>query len=129
MSDVRGSERLMAALNSRLTEESIGDIARILDSSPGVVEDIEVHGDAEPTGVSLTVSYSGDDGVWCGNDIRFWWEWMRKHGGVPKPPRIIINGTPWPDFLKLKVTYGRDPIADIPTIADLPNLKQGGFGR
>jgi hypothetical protein len=128
MSDVRGSERLMAALNNRLTEESIGDIARILDASPGVVKDVQVHGSGQPSGVSVTSIYSGDDGGWCGNDLRNWFEWLRKHGGQPKPPRIIINGTPWPEFITMMVTYGREPVAEIPAIVELPTFQQGGIG-
>ena len=48
MSDIRGSERLMAAFRSRLTEDSVGMIAGMLDESSGIVDSIEMHGGAEP---------------------------------------------------------------------------------
>lgn len=108
MSDIRGSERLMAAFRSRLTEDSVGMIAGMLDQSSGIVDSIDLHGGAEPTGVSITSTYTLDGDFTCGNDLSFWLSWLRKHGGGGwVPPKIIINGTPWPEFLTMKLVFGR----------------------
>ena len=56
--------------------------------------------------MSLSLSYDGDDGPWCGNDILFWLKWHRNHGGNPRPPRIIINGTPFPDLVRMELDFG-----------------------
>ena len=103
----RGSERLLAAWKSReLTEEAISEIANGFDESPAVVESVRIHGGASASGVSATVSYDGDDIPYCGNDIRFWLHWHLRHGGAPRPPRIIIKGTPVPEQVRLDLDFG-----------------------
>ncbi len=103
----RGSEKLLAAWKTRtLTEESVFEIAKALDESTARVESANVVGGANPTGVQLALSYSGDDVPMCGNDILFWLRWHLKHGGEVKPPRIIINGTPFPDLVRMEVDFG-----------------------
>jgi hypothetical protein len=109
----RGSEKLMAAWKSRaLTEESVREIASALEKSPATVEAANVVGGANATGVSVALRYDGDDGPWCGNDILFWLKWHLTHGGVVKPPRIIINGIPYPDVVRLELDFGHVPVAD-----------------
>ena len=108
MAELRGSEKLLAAWKTRaLTEEAVHEIAEALDKSPAKVEGASVIGGAEATGVRLSLAYEGDDGPWCGNDILFWLTWHRKYGGVVKPPRIIINGTPFPDLVRVELDFGR----------------------
>jgi hypothetical protein len=106
----RGSEKLLKAWQSRaLTEESIKEIAGALEKSPARVENVTVAGGENATGVQLSLAYEGDDGPRCGNDIQFWLQWLRKHGGggVIVPPRIIINGTPWPELVTLELNFGQ----------------------
>jgi hypothetical protein len=104
----RGSEKLMAAWKARsLTEESVKEIAAALDKSPAKVEGVSVVGGASPTGVRLSLRYDGDDGPWCGNDILFWLKWHINHGGVVRPPKIIINGIPWPDLVRMELDFGQ----------------------
>jgi hypothetical protein len=103
----RGSEKLLEAWNARLlTEESVKEIAAALDKSSATVVSANVVGGANATGVQLALSYSGDDVPQCGNDILFWLKWHRTHGGVVKPPRIIINGTPFPDLINIDLDFG-----------------------
>ena len=93
----RGSEKVMAAWKARvLTEASIKEIAASFEKSPATIEGATFFGGEHSTGLSLSLSYEGDDGPWCGNDILFWLKWHLGHGGNPRPPRIIINGTPFP---------------------------------
>ena len=104
----RGSERLMAAWNARaLTEESVKEIAAALEASPATVLGANVIGGAHPTGVSLSLAYEGDDVPLCGNDILFWLRWHINHGGGGvRPPRIIINGIPFPDLVRIELDFG-----------------------
>ena len=80
-----------------LTEGSIKEIAASFEKSPATIEGATFVGGEHSTGLSLSLSYEGDDGPWCGNDILFWLKWHLEHGGTPRPPRIIINGMPFPD--------------------------------
>ncbi len=108
----RGSEKLLRAWKSRaLTEESIKEIAGALEKSRGQVEGVNFVGGENATGLQLSLAYTGDDGPWCGNDIQFWLQWLLKHGGsgVIHPPRIIINGTPWPEIIRLELNFGQAP--------------------
>jgi len=107
MADKRGSEKLMAAWKARaLTEESVKEIAGALDKSPAITEGIIIVGGKEATGVQLSLRYEGDDGPWCGNDILFWLKWHIKYGGVVQPPKIIINGIPFPEEVRLQLDFG-----------------------
>ena len=104
---LRGSEKLMAAWKTRaLTEESIGEIGKALDDSPANLEEAAVSGGSDASGVRLALSYQGDDVAWCGNDIIFWLKWHLKFGGTVKPPIIIINGTPYPDYVRMQLDFG-----------------------
>src|ERR1700704_6205089 len=104
----RGSERLMAAWHARaLTEESVREIASALEQSSATVLGAYVSGGASPTGVTLSLAYEGDDVPQCGNDIMFWLKWHLHHGGAGvRPPRIIINGIPFPDLVRLELDFG-----------------------
>ena len=124
----RGSDKLMAAWKARaLTEDSVREIAAQIERSPATVERAEVAGGATPTGVSLSLAYSGDDTPQCGNDILFWLKWHRTHGGSAHPPRILINGIPFPDWLRLDLDFGHvdNPAKDLP---GNPGQQAGGFG-
>ena len=103
----RGSEKVMAAWKARvLTEASIKEIAASFEKSPATIEGATFVGGERSTGLSLSLSYEGDDGPWCGNDILFWLKWHLGHGGNPRPPRIIINGTPFPDLVRMELDFG-----------------------
>ena len=103
----RGSEKVMAAWKARvLTEASIKEIAASFEKSPATIEGATFFGGEHSTGLSLSLSYDGDDGPWCGNDILFWLKWHLGHGGNPRPPRIIINGTPFPDLVRMELDFG-----------------------
>ena len=105
--EMRGSEKLMAAYKARtISAEGIQQIAEALDNSPATLEGADVVGGEAATGVSLSLSYSGDDVPMCGNDILFWLRWHQEHGGVPMKPRFIINGIPFPDWLLLELNFG-----------------------
>ena len=105
----RGSDKLLAAWKARsLTEESVREIAAAFEKSSGTVLGANVVGGHSPTGMQVSVSYEGDDVPQCGNDIAFWLRWHRTHGGTLgfKPPRVIINGTPYPDLVRLDLDFG-----------------------
>jgi hypothetical protein len=107
MNKKRGSEKLMAAWKSRvLTEEAFREITTELEKSPATVEKVNVIGGEMPTGMQVLLSYSGDDIPVCGNDLAFWLRWRRKYGGLVKPPKIIINGIPYPDLLQVQLDFG-----------------------
>ena len=99
----------MAAWNTRaLTEDSVREIASALEASPATVLGARVVGGASATGLTVTLSYEGDDVPLCGNHILFWLRWHIDHGGGGvRPPRIIINGTPFPDLLRLELDFGQ----------------------
>lgn len=126
---IRGSEKLMAAWKARaLTEESIGEIADALDKSPAKVENANVVGGQSATGVQLSLVYSGDDVPWCGNDILFWLRWHQRYGGVLRPPKIIINGIPFPDLVRLTLDFGQVH-QESPVIPEIQGaLDAGTFG-
>ncbi|MDH4346561.1 MAG: hypothetical protein OEW31_09525 [Thermoleophilia bacterium] len=125
----RGSEKVMAAWKARaLTEESVREIAAALEKSPATVEGANVVGGEHATGLSLSLRYDGDDGPWCGNDILFWLKWHLSHGGVIRPPRIIINGIPFPDLVRMELDFGHVG-AELPAVQDRPgSLGAGGIG-
>jgi hypothetical protein len=106
----RGSDKVLAAWKARtLSGESVQQIAEELGRSPAIVEGVAVSGGESATGVRVQLRYDGDDTPMCGNDILFWLRWHLEHGtgGVLKPPRIIINGTPYPDLVQLELEFGQ----------------------
>jgi hypothetical protein len=113
----RGSEKVMAAWKARtLSEASVKEIGSALDKSPATIEGATFVGGENPTGLRLSLAYEGDDGPWCGNDILFWLKWHLTHGGNPRPPRIIINGIPFPELVRVELDFG--------TVAEqLPSLE------
>jgi hypothetical protein len=116
---MRGSEKVIAAWQARvLTEESVAEIAKQFEESPATVESANIVGGAQPTGMRVTLSYDGDDGPWCGNDILFWLKWHLNHGGVVTPPRIIINGIPFPDLVRMELDFGHVG-EQVPSIEDI----------
>jgi hypothetical protein len=126
---LRGSEKLMAAWKARtLTEESVREIANALDKSPAKVESASLVGGQDATGVKLSLSYEGDDVPWCGNDILFWLKWHMKFGGVVRPPKIIINGIPFPDLLKISLDFGQVEGQVPGGIQDIPGNDIRRFG-
>ncbi len=122
----RGSEKLMKAWKERrLSEESVHEIAEALDKSPATVENFDIVGGENATGVRVALRYDGDDGPRCGNDITFWLQWLLRHGGgggVINPPRVIINGTPWPEVIRLELSFGN--VGNLVNI--LPGVAGGG---
>lgn len=122
MAGERGSEKLMAAWRAReLTDESVREMAAGIDESPGELTEAHFYGGSGGSGASIQMRYTGDDVAWCGNDISFWLAWLRKFGGEGRPPRVIINGTPFPDELFLELDYG---FFDRDTPATGPGLHQ-----
>lgn len=128
-SKARGSEKLLAAWKARtLTEESVREISQALDRSPAKVETATVFGGANATGMRVGLAYSGDDVPMCGNDLLFWLKWHRVHGGEVKPPRILIDGIPFPDVLRMQLDFGH--VVQPAEIENLPGqLAQGGLQR
>jgi hypothetical protein len=103
----RGSEKLLDAWKHRaITEESVREIAESFDKSPAKLQEASVFGGANATGMRVALNYEGDDVPWCGNDILFWLKWHRTHGGIVRPPRIIIDGTPFPDLVRMELDFG-----------------------
>lgn len=121
----RGSEKLMSAWRHRvLSEDAVQEIAKSLDESAAHVLGVSVVGGQHATGVQLTLAYEGDDIPRCGNDLTFWLKWHLKHGGEVKPPRIIIDGIPWPEIVKMVIDYGDTS----PTQPSLPGGLQKELG-
>jgi hypothetical protein len=103
----RGSDKLIGAWKARtLTEASVMEIADALEKSPAKVEAAGMLGGGETTGIRVSLTYEGDDAPYCGNDIAFWLKWHLTHGGYVRPPRIIINGTPWPELIRMELEFG-----------------------
>ena len=46
-------------------------------------------------------------------------KWHRVHGGEVKPPRILIDGTPWPDLVRMQLDFGH--------VVQPGNVLQGGI--
>jgi hypothetical protein len=110
-----------------LTEESVQEIAQGLDMSSGKIDGAAVFGGANAIGMRVSLSYSGDEVPMCGNDMQFWLAWLRRHGTtVVKPPRVIIDGTPFPDFLKIELDFGQVPRFAASIMDKLPNVMQQG---
>lgn len=121
---VRGSDKLRAAWEKRaLKDDEVHEIAAHLDKSVAKVEAVRVIGGVRATGVEVALSYTGEDVPRCGNDVAFWLHWLRNHGGNGRPPRIIINGTPFPEELRLELLFG-DVDAPRDLGRDLQQLEQ-----
>src|SRR4051812_37861271 len=126
---MRGSAKVLAAWNARvLSEESVEEIARQFEESPAKVETADVIGGAQPTGMRVSVSYDGEDIPMCGNDILFWLRWHLGHGGVVRPPKILINGIPFPDLVRMELDFGHvgDPAAPINGLTGNGGVQLGG---
>lgn len=120
----RGSEKLLEAWKGRaLTEESFREIADALAESPAKVDRAMIVGGNNATGAHVNLSYTGEDIPICGNDIAFWLKWHLRHGGSPRPPRIIIDGIPFPDLVRMELDFGN--VVPHPDIA----LEVPGLGR
>ena len=105
--DSRGSEKLLEAWKGRaLTDESVQEIADALGKSSGKVERAMILGGADATGARISLAYTGEDTPICGNDIAFWVKWHLRHGGTPRPPKIIIDGIPFPEIIRLELDFG-----------------------
>lgn len=105
----RGSEKLLQAWQARaLTEASVREIAAGLDATRGTVVSAQITGGERATGMTVGLTYDGDDVPYCGNDIQAWLKWHRHHGGGPiSAPRILIKGIPVPDVLHLELDFGQ----------------------
>lgn len=132
MNKQRGSEKLKAAWQSRvLTDEAFREITTELEKSKATIEKVNVIGGDKATGVQVLLTYSGDDVPYCGNDLAFWLRWRLKYGSTVKPPKIIINGTPWPDLIRMQLDFGH--VADaslgldlVSEMTELDAVRMGG---
>ena len=117
---LRGSEKLRIAWENRaLTEDAVAEIGEALDASPADVASVRVFGGREAVGVEVSKRYGFDDGDICGNDISFWLKWLGRHGGGGYvPPKVIINGIPYPIEVLVTYTFGR-PEAPVQQVGDL----------
>lgn len=109
MESTRGSEKLLIAWKERqaLTDDSVGQIADLLDSSSAPVESVEFHGGAEPTGVSVGLAFTGDDVELCPRFMSDLLDWLKKNPPVGiVTGDVIINGKPRIDLARLNVTFG-----------------------
>lgn len=124
----RGSEKVLAAWKARaLSEESVKEIVSAFEKSSAVVERANVSGGSSATGLRVSLSYSGDDVPQCGNDMAFWLAWLKRHGGAPRPPRIIINGIPFPEVIKMELDFGHvDGPLDLGGLGELAGGRFGG---
>ena len=127
----RGSARLREAWKNRaLTDESVSTIAEQFDASKAVIDHVSFRGGDQPSAVTVGLTYEGDDVPICGNDLLFWLKWHHQFGnGTWVPPKVIINGIPNPEIIKLLLTFGDEPApVEVPGL-DGPGLGQvGGFG-
>lgn len=125
---IRGSDKLMQAWKSRtLSDASVKDIATALDKSPARLEGAVVSGGSAATGLRLSLLYEGEDTPRCGNDILFWLTWHRRFGGQPRPPKVIVRGTPFPDLVRMELEFGRfDPLLDEAALGSVPGLDVAG---
>ena len=122
----RGSEKLIGAWKGRaLTDESVREIAEALDQSGGTVDQAVIVGGADANGARISLSYSGDDTPICGNDIAFWVKWHLRHGGTPRPPRIIIDGIPFPEIIRLELDFGNVVPLEEPFEVPIPGRSFG----
>lgn len=125
----RGSTKLLDAWKARmLTEESVKEISDALEKSPATVQSANVLGGENATSVRVALSYDGDDMPICGNDIAFWLKWHINHGGVITPPKIIINGIPFPESVLLELEFGHANPAGTEGVSVPQELNTGTAG-
>ena len=78
---------------------------RLVGESPATIEGATFYGGEHSTGLSLSLSYEGTTARGAGttsssgsSEPRPRWE--------PRPPRIIINGTSFPDLVRMELDFG-----------------------
>jgi hypothetical protein len=101
----RGSEKILQAWRARLDDASVEGIAKQYDASAAEV----ISADLDGGGALRVVSrYSADDFDQCGNDMAFWLNFLRHHGGdgTVVVPRVIVNGRPGIDSAVLDLHFG-----------------------
>jgi hypothetical protein len=127
----RGSERLLEAYAGRdITETSVKQVATLLDGFGGKVNDVQFAGGKEVSGFGFSLTYMDDDVPRCGNDMSKLLELLRKLKHPVRIRDIIINGKPWPDFMRVQFEIGSPIIReqlDLGSIAD--QVGGRGFGR
>ena len=105
----RGSGRLLKAWQSgmiHLSDEVVTGLSEVLDGIQGRVETAQVLGETTKQGVRLEVAYDTDD-PGCGNDVTLLLKKLHHlGGGEPVPIRIIINGIPAFDALRMTFEVG-----------------------
>ena len=121
---LRGSARIEKAWKSRaLTEESVKEIIEGLGQTKGQIETVDVSGGNSASGMRVGIRYDAELVSWCGNDMTFWLEWLRKYGGRPRKPIIIINGKPVPDELFMQVDFGNFELDRVEQLQDIGQLQ------
>jgi hypothetical protein len=108
--EARGSSRLFEAWDERrtrvITDDHVKALADALESSPAVVDDVQVVGGDQATGLGFSLTYAGDDIPFCGNDLSRILELLRRLGTPSQEPIVIINGRPALDRLTVLATLG-----------------------
>jgi hypothetical protein len=106
----RGSKRLFEAWETRvervITDDHVKELGGLLDASPATVDDVQVAGGGQATGVGFSLTYEGDDIPICGNDLSAILALLRRLGTPSEPPIVIINGRPAFDRLTVLATLG-----------------------
>jgi hypothetical protein len=106
----RGSSKLFESWEGRarrlITDDEVKALADVLDGSPAVVDDVQVVGGEQATGLGFSLTYSGDDIPICGNDLSRILELLRRLGTPSQPPIVIVNGRPAFDRLTILATLG-----------------------
>jgi hypothetical protein len=106
---VRGSAKLQEAWKLRdaeITDAVVEEISALLDKSPAEVGDVQVHGGSRATGLGFSLSYYGDDVPFCGNDLQWLIDFLRKHPIPSEGPIVIINGKPRVDRIHVLASLG-----------------------
>jgi hypothetical protein len=108
--EARGSSRLFEAWDERrahlITDDHVKTLADVLESSPALVDDVQVAGGDQATGLGFSLTYTGDDIPVCGNDLSRILELLRKLGTPSQEPIVIVNGRPAFDRLTVLATLG-----------------------
>ena len=101
----RGSDKILQAWRARLDDESVESIAKHYSDSSAEVISAEVDGGGG--GLRVVSRYAADDFPQCGNDLAYWLNFLRHHGGgVDVPPRVIVNGLAAIDSVVLALHFG-----------------------